>query len=171
MSDLAFEQLLAQHNAEYKEAEEFGGNWMPDVGKGYVVLLTKNKTGQSTKDGRTDIWWRITGRIENVADSEQHGKDFCVGWFRTSTKGLGFTKAAARILNNGVVVDDLVVVNQLFENSPGTLVYVDVQSSRGKDGNTYINAYMTGLIAAEEVMDELVGPPQTAEEVEDAGVQ
>lgn len=159
MSDIGFEALLAQHNEEFRNAEEFGNDWMPDVGKGYVVLLTKCKKNISTKDDKTYAWWRITGHIENVADSEQHGKDFCVGWYKTTV--LGLAKGAARVLNDGVGVESMEEVDVLFSDCPGKLVYVDIRESRSKkDGRDYINAYMTSLIATEEVADEPIDPPQ-----------
>ena len=161
MSDIGFEALLAQHNEEFRNAEEFGNDWMPDIGKGYVVLLTKCKKDISTKDDKTYAWWRITGHIENVADVEQHGKDFCVGWFKTTVLVLGLAKGAARVLNNGVMVESLEEVDILFSDCPGKLVYVDIRESHSKkDGRDYINAYMTGLIATEEMPDEPVDPPQ-----------
>lgn len=164
MSDLAFEQLLASHNEEFKQAEEFGNDWTPDIGKGYVVLLTKCKVGQHTKDGRTDAWWRVTGHIENVADKDQHGKPFCVGWYKQNVPGLA--KGAARVLNNGVAVETWEEVHELLSNCDNKLVYVDIRESHSKkDGRDYINAYMTGLIATEEVVDEPIDPPQGEGEV------
>ncbi len=158
MSDLGYEKLLAEHNKDYKDVEAFGGNWMPDVAKGYVVLLTKSKRTEFTKDDVGHIQWRITGHIENVADVDQHGKDFCVGRFMTTVPG--FIKSAAQVLNNGFVTNDMSQDGPILDDCAGKLVYVDITTSKGKDDKTYINAYMTGLIATEEVIDEPIDPPQ-----------
>lgn len=167
MSDLAFELLLAAHNQEFREAEEFGNDWMPEVGKKYIVALTKCSKGTSTKNDTPLGWWKITGHIENVADTEQHGKDFCVGWFKTTVPG--FAKGAARVLNNGEGVESWEDVDRLFSNCPGCLVYVDIRATVSKkNGQEYINSYMTTLIATEEIEEQPVEPPQdeeTADEI------
>ena len=160
MSDINFEQLLAAHNEEFRAAEEFGNDWMPDVGKGYVVLLTKCKTGTSDKDGELYAWWRITGHIENVADAEQHGKDFCVGWYKQLIPGLA--KGAARVLNAGQTVNDWETAHKLFSECPGTLVYVDIRKTHSKKTDqNYFNSYMISLIDVADGEDEIVEPPQS----------
>ncbi|KKK54801.1 hypothetical protein LCGC14_3081060, partial [marine sediment metagenome] len=60
--DLNFEQLLANHNQNYKDAEVFN-NWMPPDNE-YIASLVKLDTGSSTKDGVDLLWGKLVGRIE-----------------------------------------------------------------------------------------------------------
>ena len=66
--DLNFEQMLAEHNQNFKESEVYS-DWMPDDGE-YIVSLIKLAKGSSTKDGVNVVWWRLTGRIEDVQDEK-----------------------------------------------------------------------------------------------------
>ena len=47
--DLAFEQMLAEHNQAFKDSEVYS-NWMPDDGE-YIASIVKFDSGQKEKDG------------------------------------------------------------------------------------------------------------------------
>ncbi len=140
--DIGFEQLLAQHNQEFKEAEVFD-NWMPPDAE-YMVSLVKLTTGTTKKDGTDIMWWNLRGRIEDVADEKLHGSEFTVGYY--SSKVFGILKGAAKTLA-GRDIDDLAEANAVLEASIGGVLRVEVRTSRSKkDGRDYINCYIKEVI-------------------------
>ncbi len=152
--DLNFEQLLAEHNAAFKEAEVFS-NWMPDDGD-YIVSVVKFDKGISAKDGDSLAWWKLTGRIEDVQDEKLNGKEFPVGYF--TSRAYGILKGAARILSGNSKLDDLGEAHAILEASPGSVLRVKVRTSISKkNGNEYTNCFILEVInttteaSAEEV--------------------
>lgn len=157
--DLNFEQLLAQHNQEFKEAEVFD-TWMPPDAE-YVVSLIKLTTGTNKKDGKDLLWWNLRGRIEDVADEKLHGQEFTVGYY--TSKVFGILKGAAKTLA-GRDIDDLAEANAVLEASLGGVVRVEVRTSRSKkDGRDYTNCYIKEVIqttaSAEDVSNEATPAP------------
>ena len=153
--DLNFEQLLASHNAAFKEAEVFS-NWMPDDGD-YIVSIVKFDKGMSAKDGESLAWWKLTGRIEDVQDEKLNGKEFPVGYF--TSKAYGILKGAARILSENSNLDDLGEAHAILEASPGSVLRVKVRTSISKkNGKEYTNCFILEVInttteaSAEEVL-------------------
>lgn len=140
--DVNFEQLLAQHNQDFKDAEVFN-NWMPPDGE-YIVSLTKLDKGSSTKDGKTTLWWKLTGRIEDVQDEKLNGEEFQVGYY--SSKAFGVMKGAVKTLA-GQLVDDLDSAHQVLESSLGKIIKAKVTTKTSKkDGNDYTNCYIQEVI-------------------------
>ncbi len=151
--DLNFEQLLAQHNQEFKESEVYS-DWMPDDGE-YIATLLKLAKGTTTKDGKSSIWWRLTGRIEDVQDEKVNGKEFSVGYY--SSRAFGILKGAVNVLS-GQSIDDLDQAHAILEAAIGSVLRVKVRTSRSKkDGKDYTNCYILEVIdttrtaSAEEV--------------------
>lgn len=145
MADFEFEQLLAQYNQTYKDAEEFGGDWMPDDGE-YIVSITKSKKGVSTKKETPVMWWKLTGQImDQVADSRLDGKEFTVAFLRSSA--MGFVKSAAKALNKGEPVSSLEEASQLFDSAEGTICKVLVTTTQKNDSaRPYTNCYIQEVI-------------------------
>ncbi len=181
--DMAFEQLLAQHNQEFKEAEVFSG-WMPDDGD-YIASLVKLESGQKTKDGAVIGWWKLTGRIEDVADEKLNGKDFTVGFY--TSKAYGILKGAARTLANNPHLDDLAEAHAVLEAAIGDVVSVRVKTSwSDRHKKDFTNCYIQEVInttteaSAEDVpvdgSDVGVGPapveeaPATIGDAPDSGI-
>jgi hypothetical protein len=160
MSDLLFEQILAQHEQEYHDAEEFGSSWMPpDTPKddpGYIVTILGCKTGTSTKKEQVVAWWRLTGRIEDPANEALNGKEFVLGFFRTSTPGV--LKSTVRALNKGESVGTLAEANKVLVESVGKIARVKVKTTVKDDGSSYTNAYVQEIIGVTEVV--VVEPDQ-----------
>ena len=140
--DLNFEQMLAQHNQEYKDAEVYN-DWMPDDAE-YIVSLIKLSKGSSTKDGVDVMWWNLKGRIEDVQDAKLNGKEFTVGYY--TSKVFGILKGAVNVLA-GVETDDLAEADGILEASIGAVLRVKVRTSRSKkDGKDYTNCYILEVI-------------------------
>ena len=167
--DLGFEQMLAQHNQEFKEAEVFS-SWMPPD-EDYIVSLIKLESGQKTKDGAVIGWWKLTGRIEDVADEKLNGKEFTVGLY--SSKAYGILKGAARALANNPQLDDLAEAHAVLEAAIGDVVSVRVKTSwSDKYKKDFTNCYIQEVIdtTTEASTDSVpdVAAPGEAEEVVDA---
>lgn len=145
--DLNFEQLLASHNQEFKEAEVFS-NWMPPDGE-YIVSLTKLDTGTFAKDGVSLPWWRLTGRIENVQDENLNGKEFPVGYY--TSRAFGILKGAVGTLA-GEPVDDLGQAHIILAESVGRVIRTKVETTTSKkNGKNYTNCYIQEVIATTDV--------------------
>ena len=141
--DLAFEQLLAEHNQAFKDSEVYS-NWMPDDGE-YIVSLVKFDAGQKEKDGAKTAWYKLTGRIEDVQDEKLNGREFLVNWYRSSAYGI--LKGDARILSGNPDLDDLKEAYEVLEASVGLVVRLKVRTSRSrKDGKDYTNCYILEVI-------------------------
>lgn len=163
--DLNFEQMLAKHNQEFKEAEVFS-NWMPPDGE-YIASLVKLATGSSTKDGKDLVWWRLTGRIEDVQDEQLNGKEFSVGYY--TSKAFGILKGAVKTLH-GDIIHDLGDAHIVLEASIGTIVRVKVETRPGKGANVgkeFTNCYIQEVINTEttsagDVSNEIAPAPVEA---------
>ena len=141
--DLNFEQLLAAHNSEFKEAEVFS-NWMPDDGE-YIASIVKFDKGISSKDGDNLGWWKLTGRIEDVQDEKLNGREFPVGYY--TSKAYGILKGAARILSGNSELNDLGEAHAVLEASPGLVLRVKVRTSISKkNGKEYTNCFILEVI-------------------------
>ena len=141
--DLNFEQLLAQHNQDFKEAEVYN-NWMPPDGD-YIVSLVKLDKGSSTKDGVSLAWWRLTGRIEDVQDEKLNGKEFPVGYY--TSKAYGILKGVARTLSDDPLLDDLAEAHGVLEAAIGGVVRVKVKTSFSeKYKKDFTNCYIQEVI-------------------------
>jgi len=159
VSDLAFEQLLAQHNDAYRSAEEFS-DWMPPDGE-YIATVMKSAKGVSTKDGVSVGWWKITGRLEVVEDPELNGREFPVGFYRTST--LGVLKSQVRALNGGKSVDSLAEADRVISESVGKVVKVKIVTTTSKkDGNDYTNCYVKEVLPITASGEDQTAPPPGA---------
>lgn len=139
--DLNFEQMLAQHNQEFKEAEVYS-DWMPPDAE-YVVSLIKLDQGTTSKDGQTSVWWKLTGRIEDVQDAKLNGKEFSVGFY--SSKAFGILKGAVKTLA-GDLVNDLAEAHAVLEASIGKIIKAKVATKTAKNGNEYTNCYIQEVI-------------------------
>lgn len=141
--DLNFEQMLAQHNQAFKEAEVYS-NWMPPDGE-YIVSLVKFDAGQKEKDGATTAWYKLTGRIEDVQDEKLNGKEFLVNFYRSSAYGI--LKGDARILSGNPLLDDLKEAYEILETSVGTVIRVKVATSfSDKYKKDFTNCYIQEVI-------------------------
>jgi hypothetical protein len=141
--DLGFEQLLAEHQQEFKDADVFS-NWMPRDGIYEVVSITKFESGRKSKDGTDVAWWKLTGQVEDVV-SEYNGKEFTVGFYRSSAYGI--LKGAARVLSDNPQLEDLKEAHVILEASVGKVIRVEVRTSRSKkDGKDYTNCYILEVI-------------------------
>ena len=154
--DLAFEQLLAQHNQAFKESEVYS-NWMPPDGE-YIASLVKFDSGQKEKDGVKTAWYKLTGRIEDVMDEKLNGKEFLVNFYRSSAYGI--LKGDARLLSGNPLLDDLKEAYEVLEASVGTVIRVKVITSfSDKYKKDFTNCYIQEVIdtttetSAEDVSD------------------
>ena len=167
--DLNFEQLLANHNQEFKEAEVFS-NWMPDDGE-YIVSIVKSDKGISSKDGTDLAWWKLTGRIEDVQDEKLNGREFSVGYY--TSRAYGILKGAARVLSENSDLDDLGEADAVLEASPGQVLRVEVRTSISrKNGKEYTNCFILEVInttteTSAEVSAEV---PGTVGDASDSGI-
>lgn len=140
--DLNFEQLLAEHNQNFKESEVYS-DWMPDDGE-YIATLLKLAKGTTTKNGVSTVWWRLTGRIEDVQDEKINGREFSVGYY--TSKAFGILKGAVNVLS-GQSIDDLGQAHAILEAAIGLVLRVKVRTSRSKkDGKDYTNCYILEVI-------------------------
>lgn len=143
MSDMNFEQMLAQHNQAYKDAQEYS-SWMPPDDE-YTVTVVKCDKGVSNKDGKDFQWWKLTARIEAVEDESLNGKEFALGFY--STNAMGILKGQAKALNKGETPGSLVEADQVFESAVGEILSVKVVTSE-KSG--YTNCYVQEVLATED---------------------
>jgi hypothetical protein len=151
MSDLAFEQMLAQYNQDYKDAEEYS-DWMPPDGN-YIVTITKIAKDVSTKDGNTLCWWKVTARIESdVSDPKIYGQEFTLKF--VSTKALGILKGFARSLNGGEVVNSIADADKVISESKGKVLDVKVVTTTStKNGKDYTNCFVQKVVDTEDVVE------------------
>lgn len=157
MSDPNFEALLAEHNQAFVDAEEYGNDWMPPDGE-YVAVLTGLKKGVMVKKGVQIAYWRLTGRIEDVADGQLNGREFLVGWYKATA--MGVLKTNVRALNRGLAVGSLTDANKILDSSIGQVIRVRVTTTpEDEDGRTFRNCRILEVIdvAATEAQ---VQPPQ-----------
>lgn len=149
--DLKFEQLLASHNQEYREAEVFS-NWMPPDAE-YIVSLIKLDTGTFAKDGVSLPWWKLTGRIEDVQDEALNGKEFSVGYY--TSRAYGILKGAVGTLA-GEPIEDLGQAHLILAESIGKIIRARVETSISqKNGKKYTNCYI------QEVLDTTASAGET----------
>jgi hypothetical protein len=156
---------LAESQEDFANAEEFGNDWMPDDGE-YTVSLTKLNKGVSAKDDKPMGWWKLTGQIEDVED-DNCGKEFTVGFYRTTAPGI--LKSAARVLNGGEAVEEIDIADKLLEASIGEVLKVKVATRDSKDGRSYTNCYLVEVLSAEEeteddATDATEAPEESAED-------
>lgn len=147
--DLNFEQMLAQHNQDFKDAEVYS-DWMPDDGE-YIVSLVKLDQGTSAKDGQSSVWWKLTGRIEDVQDPKLNGKEFTVGFY--SSKAFGILKGAVKVLA-GDLINDLADAHIVLQSSIGKIIRAKVSTRTAKNGNDYTNCYIQEVIETTEASAE-----------------
>lgn len=158
--DLNFEQMLATHNQEFKDAEVYS-NWMPPDGE-YIVSIMDFDKGSSSKDGNDLLWWRLTGRIEDVQDEKLNGKEFTVGYY--TNRAFGILKGAARTLAGDGNINDLGEAHAVLEASPGTVIRAKVATSYSeKYKRDFTNCYIQEVInttttASAEETPETVAP-------------
>ena len=166
--DLNFEQLLAEHNQAFKEAEVYS-NWMPPDGD-YIASLIKFDSGQKEKDGVKMAWYKLTGRIEDVQDEKLNGKEFLVNFYRSSAYGI--LKGDARILSGNPLLDDLKEAYEVLQASVGTVVAVKIVTSfSDKYKKDFTNCYIKEVInTTTEVSTEEV-PVDAAAVVADVPVE
>lgn len=141
--DLAFEQLLAEHNQAFKESEVYS-NWMPPDGD-YIASIVKFDSGEKAKDGVKTAWYKLTGRIEDVQDEKLNGKEFLINFYRSSAYGI--LKGDARLLSGNPLLDDLKEAYEALEASVGTVVRVKVVTSfSDKYKKDFTNCYIQEVI-------------------------
>lgn len=146
--DQSFEALLASYNQQFKEAEEFGSDWMPEDG-GYTVCISKVQSGAMKNDGGPDIpWFKPVLRIEDVGDAKLNGKEFPLGFL--SMKVPGILKSVARQLNGGVPVADLPTTAQMILDSVGTYMNVSVKTKPDKKGVDRTNVYIEKILEVQD---------------------
>ena len=140
--DLNFEQMLATHNQNFKDAEVYS-NWMPDDGE-YIVSLVKLDYGTSSKDGTDLVWWNLKGRIEDVQDEKLNGKEFTVGYY--TSKVFGILKGAVNILS-GQQISDITEAHAILEAAVGLVIRVKVDTSFStKHQKDFTNCYILEVI-------------------------
>jgi len=165
MSDLAFQQMLAVHNQEFKDSEEFGSDWMPPDREDYICTGIKCTHGTSSKKDpdKPMGWWKPVLRIEEPSNPDLNGKEFPLGFFSTNT--LGLMKGQARAINGGDPVADLTAAHKVFtELLIGRVFKVRVtRTVSTKNGKEYTNAYVQEVLATTTVDVEPEEPPQVAE--------
>ena len=165
--DLNFEQLLATHNQDFAEAVVFD-NWMPPDGE-YVVSLVKLATGSTSRDGVDLVWWKLTGRIEDVQDGQLNGREFSAGYF--TSKAFGILKGAVKTLN-GDIIHDLGEAHLVLEAAIGKVVRVKIDTRPGKGANTgrdFTNCYIQEVINTTSDTASAIDEPNgtTAAPIED----
>ncbi len=142
--DLNFEQLLAKHNQDYKEAEVFS-SWMPPDGD-YITTLIKLNNGSTTKKDVELLWWKLVGRIEDIQDEKLNSKEFTVAFL--TSKLFGKLKGVVKDLT-GELIQDLKEAHILLEKSIGNIVRVKVSTEISKqNGKEYTNCYIQEVIVA-----------------------
>lgn len=140
--DLNFEQLLSTHNQEFREAEVYS-DWMPPDGE-YIITLIKLAHDTSTKDGVALVWWKLTGRIEDVMDEKLNGKEFTVGYY--TNRAFGILKGAVNVLS-GEPVDDLAQAHAILEKAVGSVIRGKIRTSISKkNGKEYTNCFILEVI-------------------------
>ena len=176
MSNINFEQMLAQYHAnlktQYDDAEEYS-DWMPDDGE-YVATVLKCSKGVSTKQDPNNpmFWWKPTARIEDVTREDMNGREFALGFFNTNAPGI--MKSQAKALNGGEAVS-FDKLTEVFEGSVGKLLQVKVATTTSrKNDKKYTNCYIQEVIPTQPVAEETaIEPPQgeTAQDTEPVAVE
>jgi len=160
--DLNFEQMLAAHNQEFKDAEVYS-TWMPPDGD-YIVSLIKLDNGTSSKNGVDLVWWNLKGRIEDVQDEKLNGREFTVGYY--TSKAFGILKGAVKTLA-GDVINDLGEAHAILEAAIGSIIRAKVETRPGKGANLgrdFTNCYIqevidtTAAVAPTEEAPVVTGP-------------
>jgi hypothetical protein len=140
MSDSSFEALLAQHNADYAQAQAFD-NWMPDDGE-YVALISEVSTDTFIDDQtkRPSPSWRVTGQLLAPDMPDIDKKKFLLGMWRKPTQ-FGMMKTVAKLLAKADEVDEveasLKKASEVLMASQGTVVQIRISTT--KDGYKRVN--------------------------------
>lgn len=151
MSDIGFEQLLAQHNQEYKDAKEFS-DWMPPDGE-YVILVKDCDRGSKEKDGSTMLWWKHTAEVvagdnqDACRDKEGNPREF--GSMFVSSNNYGMAKSTAKILNGGTSPASSADLDRVLMGAQGQIIKVKIATKAGKNGQEYTNTYYQELVDAD----------------------
>lgn len=159
MADINFEQMLARYNQDYREAEAFGADWMPPDND-YTIVVTKVKKGVTVKNDQQVGWWKLTGKIDEIANPKLHGKEFPIGFYRTT--GMGFLKSAAKALNDGESVNSLTEADKIFSTAEGLVLQVRVTTTTKDDGRVFTNSYIQEVIQVLDV-DSATDPAEAQE--------
>lgn len=150
--DLGFEQMLAQHNQAFKDAEVFS-SWMPpDSEVGYVVSIIKWTPKKKVKDG-VELWeWTLTGRIEVeptadplVETGKLKDREFTINTYRVVAPS--FMKGDARLLSGNPHLNDLKEAIDTLEASLGAVIQVTVRTAYNeKFKRNFTNARIEKII-------------------------
>lgn len=163
MSDLDFERALAQHNEEYRQAEEFGDDWFPDDAEYIVVFAGLKKGAKAQDDSDTPlVWWRLACRIDDVANPQLHGREFPIS---LNSRLWGLVKAQTRKLNGGQAAATPEEADKILEAAVGNVGKVEVVTTVSKkNGREYTNAYVREMIATTDGREQSNGEMETPAE-------
>jgi hypothetical protein len=126
--DAGFEQLLADQNKGFQDAEAFD-NWMPSDGQYTMIIKTVKSIVLSDKTtGKKDAGWRFSLIVVNPADPSMHNRE-CSSLFTMKVPGI--LKSLAIILSSGAVNANtgLAEANTIFLGSQGKAVLVEVSTN------------------------------------------
>ncbi|KKN66010.1 hypothetical protein LCGC14_0476020 [marine sediment metagenome] len=135
MSTQNFESLLAEHNADYAQAQAFD-NWMPDDGE-YVALISDvvTDTFKDDESGKSNPSWRVTGQLLCPDMPAIDKKKFMLGMWRKPTQ-YGMVKTFAKLLAAPEQVEavekSLAEASKVILASQGKVVQIRVTTT--KDG-------------------------------------
>jgi len=159
MSDLNFEQLLAEHNKDYKEAKEFS-DWMPPDGD-YTVVIKGCDKGVSTKGDTPLLWWKHTAEILAGEDPGLMGREFTSLF--ASSRSYGSAKSQAKVITGGVSApDDASGLDAVLMGATGAVLQVQIKTRTStKNGNDYTNCFYQELVDTSAVEEaEEAGMPE-----------
>lgn len=153
MSDNAtMDQLLAEHNEAFMEAEVFD-DWMPPEAE-YIVAVTDSKRDMKddTNSGKKLAWFRLKGQIADENDPTVHGRSFTVGYW--TSKAYGIFKGAMQTLK-GEPIEGIQEAVEVFDNAVGLILRVKVGSRFSKKhGKDFPEIKILGVLEAEAVDPE-----------------
>ena len=138
------QDVLAEIAEEFAQAEVFN-QWMPPDGT-YTALITGYNDGVSTKGSSRYAWWKLDGRLLVEGDPELDGKDFTLGFFRSTA--LGFLKQAMSVFA-GRKIDDVRQAQPILSGAVDCLVTLKKTTtirSEAKGGGEFPNVTILEVI-------------------------
>ena len=148
MSDASFEQLLADQNKGFQEAEAFD-NWMPSDGQYTMIIKAVKQVVLADKTtGNKDAGWRFTFIVVNPADPSIHNRE-CGALLTMKVPGI--LKSMAITLSQGALnaSSGLADANKYFMEAIGKAVLTEV----GTNAKGYKNLKVVQIIPFETPTD------------------
>lgn len=151
MSDTStMDAKLAEFNDAYAKAPVYE-DYSPPPSE-YIVEVTQAiRDIKKQQDGTELPWFKLIAKIHDPNDPAVDGKNFSLGFW--SSKTFGMMKGALQMIAGKELSDSIVEAAEVFDNSVGTFLRVNVTEKPGKEGRVYTNVKILAVLDTETPVD------------------